>query len=627
MPLSHRLFLLALSTLPLLPAAQVTSPDGALVVTVDTGDEGQPTWGVTWRGTPVILPQSRLGLTTTAGSFDRHLAIVREARQEHDDTWTPVAGERAHIRNAYHELTLDLAETGGGPRRLGLTIRAFDTGVGLRYTLPVQAGLASPVTITHEGTTFAFDGDHLCWPVYAAQGDYAKAGQCPAPLSQMKAGAERPLTVRCAPDRWVALAEAGLVDSARLRLQPAGVNTVGALLDGTKGAEGSVTSTLPFVSPWRTAQVAASAGGLLEGNNLVLNLNEPCAIADTSWIRPGKVMREVTLSTVGAKATIDFCASHGIQYLLFDAGWYGHEYDDAADARAVDVDPKRNPAKGPLDMAEVVRYGATKDVGVILYVNRRALERQLDELLPLYASWGIKGVKYGFVQVGSQEWTSWLHRAIRKAADHHLMVDIHDEFRSTGYSRTYPNLMTVEGVRGNEEFPSPEHNACLPFTRFLTGPADYTFCWSDKRLKNSHAHQMALTVLFFSPWQVLYWYDRPTTVPETPELAFWTGLPTTWDETRVVAGDPGREAVIARRKGTVWYVGAIHPAGRAEVAIPLNFLPEGASYQATVYRDAQPEDPASKAVQIDERPVDRSTVLTVDIPVHGGAAIRLEPRP
>lgn len=614
-----------------LPAAQLASPDGKVVVTVNTVDDfgvtGVPVWTMTWQGRTVIAPGSRLGFTVKDGPvLNNHFTIAGETRREQDQTWQPVCGERSSIRDHYREMTLELKDAQGGPRRLTVTVRAYDTGAAIRYTIPAQPGL-DRFTIDGETTSYAFDGDHLCWPIPTAQGDYMKEGQSPAPLSKVMPGAERPLTVRLAPDLWAALTEAGLVDSARMKFKPAAHNTLGTIIDGERGKAGVIAATAPFTSPWRAVLVASSAGGLLEANDLRLNLNEPCAIADTSWIKPGKVMRETTLTTVGAKATIDFCAARGIRYMLFDAGWYGHEYDDKADARAVNVDPKRNPNKGPLDMQEVVRYGNTRDVGVILYVNRRALERQLDELLPLYQSWGIKGVKYGFVQVGSQQWTSWLHMAIRKAAEHKLMIDIHDEFRSMGYERTYPNLMTVEGICGNEEFPSPAHNAALPFTRYLTGPADYTFCWMSTRLKPSQAHQLALTVLYYSPWQVLFWYDRPASVKGGPELEFWKHLPTTWDETKVLAGDPGTVAVIARRKGAEWYVGAIHPAGRTTLKVPLTFLAAGKAFDAAIHTDARPDDAAAKDVKTEARRVDATTVLELDIPAHGGAAIRIVPAP
>ena len=229
----------------------------------------------------------------------------------------------------------------------------------------------------------------------------------------------------------------------------------------------------------------------------------------------------------------------------------------------MNVDPKRSP--GPLDLHEVIRYAGERGIGIILYVNRRALERQLDEILPLYRQWGVKGVKYGFVHVGSQTWTRWLHEAVRKAAEHRLMVDIHDEYRPTGYSRTYPNLMTQEGIAGDETSPVNQLTLTILFTRMLAGAADNTICYYDQRVDRnaSHAYQLAKAVCLYSPWQFLYWYDRPPAAPQDkggagnartalgdePELEFFDHMPTVWDDTRVLQGQIGQYAVIARRRG------------------------------------------------------------------------------
>jgi alpha-glucosidase len=263
----------------------------------------------------------------------------------------------------------------------------------------------------------------------------------------LKKDCERPLVIEVGDGAFAAVAEAGLVEYARMRLSPdpRQAHSLVSSLASEVRAAGLLTT------PWRVIMLGRTPGQLLEQNYLIMNLNEPCAMEDTSWIRPGKVIREVTLTTTGGMACVDFAAEHNLQYVEFDAGWYGHEYSDQSDARTISVDPKRS--KGPLDLHAVIEYAKQRDIGIIVYVNRRALERQLDEILPLYEKWGIKGVKYGFVQVGPQKWTAWLHEAVRKAADHHLMVDVHDEYRPTGYSRTYPNLMTQEGIAGDETAP------------------------------------------------------------------------------------------------------------------------------------------------------------------------------
>ena len=376
----------------------------------------------------------------------------------------------------------------------------------------------------------------------------------------------------------------------------------------------------------------------MENNFLILNLNDPCALADTSWIKPGKVIREVTLTTIGGKACVDFAVRRGLQYVEFDAGWYGYEYDPKSDASAVNLDPKRS--KGPLDLPEVIRYAATKDIGIILYVNHLAAEKQLDQILPLYQEWGVKGVKYGFVNVGPQEWTSWLHQAIRRAADHKLMVDVHDEYRPTGYTRTYPNLMTVEGVSGDETSPVNRQTLTLQFMRFLAGPADNTICYYDARVdKNAtHAYQLAKAVCLYSPWQFLYWYDRPPASPqkttgaggaapvmgEEPELEFYNHVSTVWDDTRVIHGKIGEYAVIARRSGASWFIGAMNSGEDRTLAVPLTFLEAGREYTAHIYSD----DPATQTrthVKVERRPVTAATVLQVAMSAQGGQAIRISP--
>jgi len=308
----------------------------------------------------------------------------------------------------------------------------------------------------------------------------------------------------------------------------------------------------------------------------------------------------------------------------YDAGWYGPEYDPNSDATTVTLDPKRS--KGPLDLHEVIRYASERGIGIIVYVNHLALEKQLDELLPLYKEWGIKGIKFGFVNVGSQRWTSWLHEAIRKCAEHRFLVDVHDEYRVTGYSRTYPNLMTVEGIRGDETRPTNDQTLAYAFTRMIAGPADNTVCWTDPRVtaNSTYAYQLAKPVVLFSPWQFLFWYDRPAVVADTPELEFYNHLPTTWDDTRVLHGSIGEYAVVARRKGDQWFVGGMNGLEPRAFNVPLGFLDANRRYTAHVYSD-DPSVATPTHVKIERLAVDRDSVLQVALPARGGQAIRIEP--
>ncbi len=614
-------------------AFDVWSPDGRLRVTValrvgDTVGGPQPVWSMEWDSRP-ILAESAIGvLATTMGATGGWQVVGHTARAT-NGTWRPVAGERSVVRDQYRELTIDLRARGADRIGQRLIVRAYDEGAAFRYVVG-PAGGGERVRLSAEATEFRFTGDWPAWVTYSGQGDYERA-----PLSRIRAGCERPLVVEIGsrlerepgpsvagdPVIYAAVGEAALVDFARMKFAPlkGAPHALAAQLDGP------VEGLAPLESPWRLVMVAESPGRLLENNDIFLNLNAPCAIADVSWIRPGKVIREVTLTTAGGLACVDFALRRGLQFIEYDAGWYGHEYDDAADATTVTVDPKRS--KGPLDLPAVLRHAKTNGIGVILYVNRRALERQLDELLPLYRGWGVDGMKFGFVQVGSQRWTAWLHDAVRKAAAHRLMVDVHDEYRETGVRRTWPNLMTVEGVHGDECSPSNRTTLAYAFTRYLSGPADNTVCYYDARVDRlaSHAYQLAKPVVLFSPWQFLFWYDRPSQSADEPELEFWNHMPTVWDETRVLYGAIGEYAVVARRSGEDWYLGAMNADTPRRFEVRLDFLPSGRPFTAHVYRD-DATVPTRTRVRVERRPVDAGMTLTIELPPRQGQAIRFTPQ-
>ena len=614
-----------------LPGLELKSPDGNVALTFHLTTAGEPAYAVSYKGQPVIL-ESRLGLELKdAPPLTRGFLIENHDLTSHDETWTPVAAERSPIRDHYNAVTMNLVSD---KRRMRLEFRAYDEGAAFRTTVPAQSGLKD-FTITAEASEFRFGGDYPCWPVYTAQSQY-KAG---FKLSDVKKGCERPLTVQLAPSLYAALGEAGLNDYSRMKFQPAGAP--GAL---KASLEGTVAGQAPFSSPWRFVLLGEKPGQLLERNYLVLNLNDPSLIKDTSWIKPGKVIREVSLSTVGGKACVDFAVKMGLSYIEYDAGWYGHEYDAKSDASGVHLDPQRS--KGPLDLQAVIDYGKSNGIGVILYVNHLALEKQADQVFPLYEKWGVKGVKFGFVNVGPQQWSKWVFDHVKKAADHHLMVDIHDEYRQTGISRTLPNLMTTEGVGGDEEFPPADHFTALPFTRALCGTFDNTICMFTPRLlsfdpnqkaknkkpvtdnRKSRAYQLAKAVIVFSPWQFLYWYDRPADCHEEPELEIWKTIPTVWDETRVVSGEIGQYVTIARRSGDTWYVGTANAGHRRTIQIPLRFLGPDKEYHALICKEGAPDSRDADdlvKIKIEKQTVENTTMITANVSDIGGHVMRISP--
>ena len=509
-----------------------------------------------------VIHRSRLGIVTIdLPSWINGFALAGQTRQSTDETWKPVYGERSTVRNRYNECTIDLLTDNHTNCPFQVVIRMYNEGAAFCYRFPEHLS-TSVLHIQDERTEFVFDEGAIAYitpfaqELYHAQplNDWSYGSALPLPFYAARTPeyeSERPLTMLLSNGLYASIGEARLVDYARMKfvLSKEKKNTIVTRLFGP------VTESSPFETPWRVIMVAEKPGDLLEHNDIFLNLNSPCAINNTDWIKPGKVMREVTLSTAGARECIDFCARHNIQYIEFDAGWYGYEYSKTSDASRVDVDPRRNP-KRDLDLQNVMAYARKNNVGVFLYVNHRALEKQIDDILPIYQQWGVAGLKFGFVHVGSHKWTSWVHEAVRKTAGYNLMVDIHDEYRPTGFSRTYPNLLTQEGVHGNECMPDANHNTILPFTRFLAGAADYTICYyhqagikNVKGIKTTSAHQMALSVLYYSPLQFVFWYDKPSDYREEPEMEFFENLPTVWDTTKVMPADIGKFAGNSKEEG------------------------------------------------------------------------------
>ena len=549
--------------------------------------------------------------------------IVRIQQDKVNQTWQPIYGERSCVVDRYQTLSLALEAEGNG-KRMTFDVRLYDEGLAFRYGFDELDFWND--TLTGEQTQFLFEDDKETWVTSWAQGGYV-----PTTLQAMEGEGERPQVVRVDANHYVAIGEAALVDYARMKLvkcsEGVGIQSV---------LSGSVSLDLAdYRSPWRYVMVAGNPGELVQNNDFILNLNEPNQIPDTHWIKPGQVLREVTLTTAGALAAIDFAAENHIAYVEFDAGWYGPEEDEASDATRVSVDPARS--QGPLDLPQVIAYADTKQVGILLYVNKKALYKQLDEILPLYQQWGVKGVKFGFVDVGDQHATAWLHQAIRKAARYQLMVDVHDEYRPTGYSRTYPNLMTQEGIRGDEESPDLTQTIFTFYNRMIAGAGDYTNCFFAERVTEKmggRAAQLAKRVVIYSPWQFVFWYDRPYKAPTRAGGAgaaesvirtdavtdFYCSIPTTWDDSRFLAGEMGKYAVVARRSKSDWYVGVLNASGdKRQVVVPLEAL--GISPHGKVVLYYQPSAKSKDKVAIKEWSLKGEKELKIEVEADSGCVL------
>ena len=608
--------LLAVLAAPALRAEQITSPDGNVSIGFKLQSDGTPAYKIDYHGKPLVL-ESRLGFEP---DFLSGFKIVAATTDEHHGQWSYAFGERSTIPENYRELNVDLKSADG--RSVRVILRAYDEGAALRYSFPQQAG--KEFSFTGERTEFRFPADTFGYEEHGTEGDYRRAK-----ISEMEPWGERPLTLEFADGRFASLGEAANLHAPRMLLSvaPGVADTLVTALGGTSSNlatkefiqrhDPRFTLSVGDATPWRFFVVGDKPGDLLERNYLLLNLNQPSALTDTSWIKPGKAMRDNTLTTTNSKAIIDLAATAGLSYVHLDWKWYGPvEYEAAGEVLV------RAPN---LDVPEIVRYGREKGVGLILYLDRRQIRRDRDHMFAMLEEWGVAGVKIGFVDVGPQVETAWITETIQKAAQHHLMLNIHDGYRATGISRTWPNLLTVEGIQGNEHFPTPEHNCTLPFTRYVGGIGDYTVCYYDKRLTHTtHAHQLAMAVVSFSPLQWIFWYDKASDYHGEPEVEFFRKVPTVWDDTKVVNGKIGEFATLARRHGNDWFVGTINNSQARTLTVALSFLPAGQRFVAHLYADDDTVTTRTH-VALATREVDSTTTLSVPLAAGGGQAIWLTP--
>ncbi|MGW0337018.1 glycoside hydrolase family 97 catalytic domain-containing protein [Streptomyces sp. NPDC003011] len=601
--------------------AGVTARMGGTSVTMAVVN-GALQWSASRHGRTVIDTSAlglRLGDGTVLGS---DVTVTRDQHRTVRDAWSPVYGRNATVTDLYQEQRWNLRDTATGIR-FSVQIRAYRTGVALRYVLLGQG----TATIADELTTFAFpDGT----TVYSARDEDAYVPVAPGSIPVTgTSGTDQgpltdlPLTAALANGFLACVCESSRVNFPRLMLssvagQP---NTLAAFLmehtaRGTGPVETTSTVTTPFATPWRAVVIGSTHAELVDNAELVLNLAPANVLPDTSWIKPGKVFR-CELSTAAGLAGVDFAVARGIEYIEYDAGWYGPEFTTVDATTPI----------AAIDLPSVIAYAAGQGVGVFLYVNRLALT-DADSLFGLYKSWGVAGIKLGFINDGTQTMTDQIIGWAATAAKYRLLIDMHDDVRPFGYERTYPNWISLEGVRGNEQFPTATHNVTLPFARNIGGPLDYTICYGQSRNRTTNAHQMAMAAVYYQPLNFLFWYDKPSkyaTTANWPGLPWFNAVPTTWDESRTLAGAIGEYVAVARRNGSTWYLGAMTDETARTLSVPLSFLDDG-TYTATVYADGPPgSSPFRTPVVVSTRTVTAQTTLDVAMAGAGGQAVILTP--
>jgi len=640
---------------PAAAPADVRSPDGRVRVRIDLRD-GTPAWRVDRDGKP-LLHDGALGLELTENPLQPPFELAGVEHGAGDSIWHPVAGDRSEVRDRYNECIITLREARLAGRRFQIVARAYDEGVAIRYEIPRQAGWES-AALRRRSTEFAFGGE----PTIYQNRNYEYG----VPLTRMSRS-EGAVTVDAGGGRWVCLTDA---DRAGFPESPweRGKARQGTIVSGLRSP---AAGPLPLRTSWEVAIVADSAGGLYENRHLVENLCPPCAIGDTSWIRPGKAIcqvRNTRMVTGELKRLMDFASANGFEHVEIDHSWCGAETKWTPEEIAIfdkshskfwadKPEWRRNVGGNPmaaaqgwvpfrpkpdsggnfvdLDVADLTAYGKTlkPPVGVCLYLRAAVVkefggEHRADDVFAAYQRLGVAGIKLGFVPTGSTRWEGAIVDVVRKAADHRLVMVIHDAYQPAGLSRTYPNLLNVEGVAGEEAEHSiaadvkSRHDVMLMFTRCLMGPVDYTpECYKKDGVK-THAHQMAIIGAYPGRPSVRGGMRQWSPGGEGgSEVEFVRRLPALFDETRVVAADVGRFVTVARRRGGVWFVASMGDGQARTVDLTLDFLPPGKRCRATIWADA-PGTPRTTCSTAD---VTSASVLKVRMEPNGGHLMILEP--
>ena len=634
------------------------SPDSSIQVRCGISDslDGQFQYSVWFHGREIISPSGlRIDLAGTKPLIN-NLSIKGTWNEEVRQGWDRVWGKRKSVVNHYNKLVLELQETKKPKRLINIHFRTYNDGVALRYEIPVQQGLDTLV-LTNDMTGFRFTADHEAWPAFwntfrlSQEVEFKKSK-----LSDIKPGniIGTPLLVH-AGNAWVALLEANVTDWACSGLI-ADPDHNYALLSKPSWLPDDTTVVVRTrsqrLSPWKVIMIADQPGRLVE-SDILQNLNEPCALKDVSWIKPGisawdwwwsgcyapAAGFKLGSNTRTMKYYIDFASEMGWQYQLVDWQWYGPPFKpDGSFNTEADI-TKMNP---DINIPDVVRYASSKGIKIVLWLLWANADKQMDEAFAGYERFGVAGVKIDFMDRNDQEMVNFYHRVAKTAAKHHLVVDFHGAYVPDGLSRTYPNLITREGVLGNEynkwsDRITPEHCLTLPFTRMLAGemdftpggflndnPAQFKVVGSDNpapHVMGTRCFQLAMFVVYESAFTVFC--ESPDNVRNQPGIDFLKGIPASWDDSKVLAGLPGEYIVMARKSGNTWYLGGMSVNPRT-VSIKPDFL-DDIKYEALTWCDAPDAELNPRKLVRKEILVDRQSGIEFNIAAGGGFTAILKP--
>lgn len=652
---------------------RVASPDGRNTVLVDVR-EGNLYYSLQRDGRAIVLP-SRLGFEFRgARALRDSLRVVNSTRNTVDNTWTQPWGEVARVRDHHNELRVSVVEDAVARREFFVVFRAFNDGVGFRYEFPQQSGLTE-FEIMEELTEFSMANDARAWwiPSNRARLDRSEMLYASSPLSVMDS-VQTPLTMETRDGKtFIVIHEANLVDYARMNIKgPYMENRTLRVALAPWNNGDKVRGRTPFNTPWRTIQLADRAGDLAP-SVLGLNLNPPNVLSDVSWIKPmkyvgiwwGMHINTMTWSsgpkhgatTANTKRYIDFAAANGIGGVLVEGWNTGWDGDWIQNRNAFSF----TQAYPDYDLPGLAAYARQKGVKLIAHNETSGgiqnYERQMEDAFALYRSLGIDAIKSGYVTdttaEGHSHHSQFMVRHYRKvietAAKYHIMLDVHEPIHDTGERRTWPNMMSREGARGQEYNAwggeggnPPEHETILFFTRLLAGPMDFTPGVFDiliergtgrprrpdePRIRTTLAKQLALYIVLYSPLQMAA--DLPENYEHQPAFQFIRDVAVDWEESKVIDGKIGDYVIVARKakNSEEWFLGAISDEEGRTFNVPLSFLTPGKKYVAEIYADGPGANWATNPlpVAISRRNVNARSSLHLVLAPGGGQAIRIRP--
>jgi alpha-glucosidase len=620
----------------------VISPDSNTEAKINIGP--QITYSISFKGKPVITDSNIKFEFRQAPPIGQDLSVLKSTPIEINETWKPVLKRKETILNYCRELTLQLQEKNFPRRLINLVFRVYNDGVAFRTEF-IGPDNHHEYVLTDEKVTYNFVSDHVCWT--ANHGSYRSSQENEyfrRNLSQI--GDEMiiglPMTVKVSDNCYAALTEADIENYAGMYLKrdqsASGFALRSSISPLPKQPENGdkVHFKFPHKTPWRVIMLGSTPGQLVE-SEIVMNLNDPCAIADPSWIKPGMCAwdhwwsGEVKMDNETIKKYIDLASEMGWPYQLIDWQWYGPFNKPEADITKI---------APQLDMPGILSYAKSKNVKCWIWLYNTDVDRSdWDKACALYESWGIAGVKIDFMDSDDQQMVNWYHRIVKTAATHHLMVDFHGAYKPDGFRRTYPNLVTREGVLGNEYNKwslrvTPEHVTTLPFTRMLAGPMDFTsggfLNRTPEKFKNgtpaqvlgTRAMQLAQFVIYDSPFMVAC--DHPDNYKSQNGAEFLKKVKTMWDDTRIMNGQIGEYITSARRSGDEWFIGAMTNSKSRTLEIKLDFLGEG-KYKLVAFEDSPESAIDAEKVMRSAKTVSKGDVVKMRMAPGGGYAAWLEP--